>query len=308
MTKNVLILGASGRFGSHCSNAFKDAGWSVRHYDRSTDMNVAAQGCDVIVNGLNPPNYENWETALPKITSQVLAAAKASGATVLVAGNVYNYGTQPGPWSANTPHVPCSKKGRIRVQMERDYHAAAKAGTRVIILRAGDFIDTEATGNFFDLVVVKNASKGKISYPGNPDIPHAWAYLPDLGRAAVALADRRDQLPLFADVPFEGWTLSGDEIAQHISALTDRTMTLKRMPWWPIRIASPFWRLGRELLEMRYLWNTPHALSDDAFAKLVPEFRATPVRIGLGRALPSDVDPDKTMIAADGLTFADQRK
>ena len=44
-------------------------------------------GADVIDNGLNPPNYHNWAKLIPQITADVIAAAKASGATVLLPGN-----------------------------------------------------------------------------------------------------------------------------------------------------------------------------------------------------------------------------
>ena len=85
MTQTVLILGGSGKIGTHAAEAFWNAGWTVRQYDRSTDdMTTAAMGADVIVNGLNPANYANWAKNIPAITQQVIAAAKASGATVII--------------------------------------------------------------------------------------------------------------------------------------------------------------------------------------------------------------------------------
>src|SRR5690606_11144032 len=85
MAKQVLILGASGKIGSHSARAFAHAGWSVRNYDREAgNMSAAAEGADVIVNGLNPPAYHDWEHLVPAITEQVIAAARASGATVIL--------------------------------------------------------------------------------------------------------------------------------------------------------------------------------------------------------------------------------
>src|SRR5690606_25271001 len=99
MTGTALILGASGHFGAHAERAFEFAGWTTRRYSRGTDMSQAARGVDIIVNGLNPPNYHAWDRLIPEITSTVLAAAAGSGATVLVPGNVYVFGRQPAPWS-----------------------------------------------------------------------------------------------------------------------------------------------------------------------------------------------------------------
>src|SRR5687767_8608023 len=92
MTKTVLILGASGKIGRQSAAAFARAGWCVRKHDRLRgNLNEDAQGAAVIVNGWNPPRYHDWENTTPAITRKVIAAAEASGATVIVPGNVYNF-------------------------------------------------------------------------------------------------------------------------------------------------------------------------------------------------------------------------
>ena len=116
MSGTVLVLGASGLFGSHAAKAFAAAGWTVRRYQRGTDMGAAATGVDVIVNALNPPNYHAWDRLIPEITAQVIGAARTSGATVIVPGNVYVYGDQSGPWGPDTPHRPVARKGAIRAR------------------------------------------------------------------------------------------------------------------------------------------------------------------------------------------------
>jgi nucleoside-diphosphate-sugar epimerase len=141
MTKTVLITGASGKVGQHAGRVFAQRGWTVRQYRRGTDMTEAALGCEVIVNGMNPPDYHNWAEEIPRITRLHIAAARASGARVVIPGNVYNYGDDAsGLWSAQTPQRACSRKGRIRVEMEQAYR---ESGVRVLVLRAGNFIDPE---------------------------------------------------------------------------------------------------------------------------------------------------------------------
>ena len=296
MTGSVLIAGASGRFGSNASQAFKDAGWTVRHYRRSEESLLeAARGMDVIVNALNPQNYKNWETEIPRITDEVLEAAKAHGSTVLIPGNVYNFGAHQAPWSETTPQRPNTVKGRVRVEMEEVYRAS---GVRTIILRSGDFIDAGATGTWLDLVCYKGLAKGKFTYPGNPDISHSWGYLPDLGRAAVALVERRETLDRFTDVAFEGFTVTGQEIARTLENILGRSVNLSVMPWWPIRLISPFWGLGRELLEMRYLWEHPHGLSGSLFDALVPDFETTSLEAAIAASLPVEVHPKQPVVRA----------
>ncbi|MGR3497575.1 MAG: NAD-dependent epimerase/dehydratase family protein [Limimaricola soesokkakensis] len=271
----VLILGANGKIGAHSANAFASAGWTVRRYTRGTDMTAAATGCDVIVNGLNPPAYHDWDRIIPAITAQVIDAARASGATVILPGNVYNFGDRGGMWSEATPHRPIARKGRIRVEMEQAYRVS---GVRTVVLRAGNFIDPAHDSDVMGAVFLRDIRKGRITLPGGADVLQAYAYVPDWARAAVMLAERRDTLERFEDVPFPGHAFTAHELKAELEGATGRTLRFARFPWWAMTLLSPVWELARELREMRYLWNTPHSLSPEKLAQLLPEFRPTELR------------------------------
>jgi len=275
MSGKVLVCGASGLFGGQAARAFQAAGWQVSHYRRGTDMAAAAKGMDVIVNAMNPPNYHAWDRLIPEITDQVIAAGLASGATVLVPGNVYVYGDQSGPWGPDTPHRPVSRKGQIRAAMEASYREAAGRGLRVIVLRGGDFIDPSSHRSLWNMVALKGIKAGKVTTLGPEATRRAYAYLPDMARAAVALAEIRATLPAFADVPFAGLNLTMAEVAQGLGRLMGRQMRTGAFPWWAMRLASPFWELARELVEMRYLFQIDHALDPGPMARLLPGFQVT---------------------------------
>ena len=274
MTQTALILGANGRFGRHAALAFENAGWQVTRFDRRTDdLDTAARRTDVIVNAWNPL-YTDWARQVPDLHGRVIRAAKAADATVIVPGNVYVFGAETAaPWSGTSPHRATNSLGRIRIEMERAYR---DSGVRTIILRAGDFLDTEASDNWFDKIMISKLKKGVFTYPGNPDIPHAWAFLPDMCRAAVLLAEQRADLPVFNDIPFAGYTLSGQEAANLVDAATPYDVRLKQLNWLPVQMIAPLWKMGRLLLEMRYLWNTPHWLDDAQLKTLLPDFTPTP--------------------------------
>ena len=275
MTKTALILGASGKIGRHFTAALRAAGWQTRAYTRGTDMNAAAQGCDVIVNGMNPPAYHDWETILPAITRQVIDAAKTSGATILFPGNVYVFGTQPGPWSEDTPHKPCSRKGEIRAQIEAQYRAAAEDGLQIIILRAGDYLAPEIGDSHVDMIYLRAFAKGVVTTMGDPEIERAHVWLPDMARAGAMLADKRADLPTFTDIPLPGLTFSSAQLARTIERQTGRSLRVKPFPWWLFSVTAPLWELAREMKEMRYLYDTPHRLSGSRMAKILPEFQPT---------------------------------
>lgn len=283
MTNTVLILGASGRFGHNASTAFQQAGWQVRHFDRATDtLREAVHGVQVIVNAWNPA-YPDWAAEVPKLHAQVIEAARMVDATVIVPGNVYVYGPDNDPvWQPTTPHKATNPLGLIRREVEAAYR---DSGVRTIILRAGDFIDTQPSGNWFDMIMTKALPRGIFRYPGRTDIPHAWAYLPDLTRAAVLLAESRDALNRFEDITFPGYTLSGGQMRDALSRVTGQELRLKQVNWLPFRLLSPFWKLAACLMEMRYLWNTPHELGGARFNALLPDFEITPVDTALKRAI-----------------------
>ncbi|MEQ9693110.1 epimerase [Shimia sp. SDUM112013] len=274
MVQNVLILGAHGRFGRNAASAFSAAGWQVTTFNRKIDdLMEKARNMDVIVMGWNPA-YPDWARQVPDLHAAVIRAATASGATVIVPGNVYVYGANNGGiWREDTPHLADNPLGRMRISMERAYRGS---GVRTILLRAGDFLDDTASGNWFDMILTKHLAKGVFTYPGRADIPHAWAYLPDLARAAVLLAEKRRELEVFHEVNFPGYTLSGQDIATLIAQVTDAKIRLKQMSWLPIRLAAPVWPLGRCLLEMRYLWDTSHRLESTCFDVVLQGFRHTP--------------------------------
>ncbi|MXQ09789.1 epimerase [Alphaproteobacteria bacterium GH1-50] len=285
MKGTVLILGASGKVGRHSGKAFETAGWTVKRFNRrADDMIEAARGVDVIVNGLNPPNYHDWKTILPAITREVIEAARTSGATVILPGNVYHFGDRPGTWSEKTPARPVSEKGRLRLELERAYR---ESGVQTIVLRGGNFIDPDGDDCVLSAVYLRSIRKGKITLPGPESTRQSFCYLPDWARATVDLAEMRGSLEQFEDIPFPGHTLSAAEIRDTLERALGRKLGFTSFPWAVLTLLSPFLEFAREVREMRYLWNTDHALGGDKFASLLPDFTATDVEAALVSALPS---------------------
>lgn len=288
MSKRVLILGGSGRFGSNCAAAFWNAGWKVKSFERAKDdLDQEVARADVVVNGWNPL-YNQWEEQLPKLTQRLLTAMEGANATLLQPLNVYVYGQDaPQTFEVETEHGATNPLGRIRIDLET---ALRGASFPVIFLRAGDFIDTSASGNWLDRIILAKVSKGVAQYPGALDAAHAWAYLPDLGRAAVQLAEKRADLSQFTEVNFPGYTLTGREVASLASKAVGRPIRLKQMSWLPIALLRPFWPIARYLIEMRYLWNKPHRVSSKSLDEVLPEFVATPAEEAISTAISGILD------------------
>jgi nucleoside-diphosphate-sugar epimerase len=310
-TRTVLVLGANGRLGRAATLAFAAAGWRVlaqmRRAPSSTqpagvqvlqtplhDIQTLAEqaaGAQAVVYGINPL-YTRWDQEALPLAHQGMALAERLGATFLWPGNVYNFGEQmPALLRCDTPQRPSTRKGHQRVALEGEIRARCQAGRlRGAVIRAGDFYGS-GSGNWFDQAIVKDIAKGRLVYPGPLDVPHAWAYLPDLARAFVAVAGRAEA-PTFEAWHFGGHTLTGAELLQGLQAAAaglglqpSGGWRQAGMPWGLIRAVGTVYPLWRELARMSYLWRVPHALDGHALALLTGPQATTPVAAALRCAL-----------------------
>ncbi|WP_458232246.1 NAD-dependent epimerase/dehydratase family protein [Roseateles sp. P5_E8] len=283
--KTALVLGASGGIGGEVARQLRDAGWVVKALQRglgaahetrdgihwlrgdalnATDVAGAAQGCGVIVHAVNPPGYRDWERLVLPMLDNAIAAATAQQATLVLPGTVYNFGPDAlaSPLREDSPQRPVTRKGAIRVEMEARLRKASERGARVIVVRAGDFFGPKAGNNWFSQGVIKPGKPiTSISNPAAPGAGHQWAYLPDVARTMVELLAKREALPAFASFHMAGhWDASGREMAeaiQRVAARHGRAPRIAALPWWLLKLASPFVATFKEMQEMRYLWQQP---------------------------------------------------
>lgn len=284
MAQKVLVLGATGGIGGEVARQLRDAGWQVQALQRGLaqssetregilylrgdalnreDVMRAAQGCSVLIHGVNPPGYRRWnEWVLPMIDNTIAAALK-EGATVVLPGTVYNFGPDAFPLlTEDSPQHPLTRKGQIRVQLEQRLLAATQKGARSIVLRAGDFFGPQAGNSWFSQGMIKPGQAVKrINLPSDPGVGHQWSYLPDVAQTVVQLLNHREQLAPFSTFHMDGhWDADGTQLATAIARCVERNggqAKLRAFPWWLARLVSPFMTTLRELLEMRYLWQTP---------------------------------------------------
>lgn len=159
--------------------------------------------------------------------------------------------------------------------MERQFAQASDIQT--IVLRAGDFIEAECTGNWFDGHIASNVAKGSVMYPGPKDAEHAWAYLPDMARAMVGLAKNRSDLASFEGFGFPGYALTGSALISAIEQAAGRELKHRSMPWFALRVMGLVSPLMREVYEMRYLWEVPHRIDGTKLRETLPDWTPTPL-------------------------------
>jgi nucleoside-diphosphate-sugar epimerase len=242
----------------------------------------AAWGAQVVVHALNPA-YTNaaWKSEVLRMTDASIALARRMEATIMVPGNIYNFGAQmPAVLREDTPQRAATVKGHLRIAMEQQLK---RSGVQSVVIRAGDFFGS-GTGTWFDQAVVKELRKGIVTYPGQRDMASAWAYLPDLARTFVAVAEKRAQLSSFEVFHFRGHSLHGGDWLHTLQTLVG-PLRYRGMPWPLIRIGALFNPTWASLLEMRYLWRTPHALANDKLVTLLGAEPHTSLEVAAQTAL-----------------------
>jgi nucleoside-diphosphate-sugar epimerase len=315
MKSSVLILGARGRFGLAAVHAFAGAGWRVVGLIRpsarvpagsaddsriewvSADLQDtasvarAAQGACVVVHALNPTyTHKAWKAQALPMTDAAISITRALNATMMFMGNIYNFGADmPALLTEDTPQRAKTVKGQIRIAMEDQIR---RSGVPAIVIRAGDFFGN-GTGAWFDQAMAKDIRKAKFTYPGHRDVATAWAYLPDLARTFAEVAARRDRLKRFEILHFAGHSVTGQQwldaiepIAQAEGWVQSGARVPYRQLWWPaIRIGALFVPTWAALLEMRYLWDTAHALDNRKLVALLGAEPHTPFAEAVTRTL-----------------------
>ncbi|MTE01928.1 NAD(P)H-binding protein [Paracoccus sp. YIM 132242] len=297
--RTALVLGATGGVGGAVARALLAHGWAVRGMARDPgkaaaaarnlangiewvkgdamvqdDVVHAAHGTDVIVHGVNPPGYRDWnKLVLPMIDNTIAAARQAGGARIVLPGTIYNFDPAATPvLHENSPQEPRSRKGAIRKELEARLERAARAGEApALILRAGDFFGPHVRASWFAQAMVAPGKPVKRLTVLNRGVGHSWAYLPDLAETFARLLSAPDLLRTFERVQFEGmWDPDGHRMPEAIAAAVGRPRLLERaFPWWLMQIAAPLGGFPREAVDILPFWRHPVKLDNSRLVALL---------------------------------------
>ncbi len=187
---------------------------------------------------------------LPAIRAAAVAAAEAHGATYLALEPLDLYDPAP-PVNEESRVAPAGPRGALQRRLADDLAAAHDAGrVRAVTLRAGPAYGPGVVGSPFGERFVADLLAGRaVRWVGEPDVPQAAAYAPDVGRAAAELATYESALGRV-------W------IAPHAPAIAPRAFaalvaeaggapppTVRPLGPWALRVAAAFRRDARAHLE-----------------------------------------------------------
>lgn len=305
MSESLHVVFGTGPVGIWTARALLEMGRRVRAVNRSgkrpdlmpADAEVvaadasnlqqaveAARGADAVYQALNPP-YHKWAEMFPPLQRAVMDAARAAGARYVSIDNLYGYGPVSGTLAERTPQQPNTKKGRLRLAMTREVLAAHERGDlRVAVLQSSDYYGPGVRLSQFGERTFPPLLAGKAAdVAGSADLPHSYAYIEDVGRAAAVLGTRDEALGRV-------W------FAPHAPAVTQRAMieeACRQLGVAPrirvigpmmMRLAGLFVPAARESVEMLYQFMEPFTVSSAAIESAFG-LEPTPVAEGIRRTL-----------------------
>ncbi|MEV7616645.1 NAD-dependent epimerase/dehydratase family protein [Streptomyces sp. NPDC089799] len=238
----------------------------------------AARGATAI-HGCAAPPYHRWTTGWPPLAASLCAAAEATGAVLVMLGNLYGYGPVDGPLTEDLPLAATGPKGRVRAAAwEQAAALHAQGRIRAVEVRASDFFGPGVTdGGHLAARVVPPLLRGKaVSTLGDPDAPHSWTYLPDVARAMAEVAGEERAWGRAWHVPTQPALSVRDMTVRLAEQAGTAPVPVRRIPPAVLSVTSLFSPLIRELKEIRHQFDRPFTVDSSAYEAAFT-VRATPL-------------------------------
>lgn len=285
VTEQAIRSGRSVRVAQRSRPADLTSGASFQRCDvlDADQVLAAAQGASQIVIAIGMAYVGDvWKVSWPKAMHNLVAAGEATGARIVFVDNLYMYGPQTTPLREDMPLTSYGAKPAARSEATRIWQAASDAGRiRFAALRAPDFYGPHVGQSQLGDVALGAMGRGKqamLILP--PDVPHDFAYVPDLGRAVVTLLDAPD------DVYGQVWhspsapTTTPRKMLEIAAATLNRKLSLMSIPLDLVPVMGLAMPLMREISEMRFQMRTPYRVDWTKFANRFWS-DATPFEVGI---------------------------
>lgn len=297
MTDTHVVFGAAGSLGAAVANRLAADGKQVRAVVRhpqkaqglipesveicavdASDANAAVTACEgaaVVYHCINVP-YTQWTAVMPRVTANILAAARCAKARLVFPGNVYGYGRfQAVGITEDHPKAAVTKKGRLRNELEKELLDAHQSGdVPVVIPRFPDYYGTNVTNPLFGAMFEAAIENKSAMWLANADVLHDLVYIEDAARACVLLADDDSAYGQVWHVPGAG-PMTGRQFIEMVFASVELPPRVKLMSAGFIRFGGLFNPMAREIAEMSYLFAEPQVMNGDKFARAYPQFAYT---------------------------------
>ena len=290
--KKAVVLGASGGMGYAIVKELAERGIAITAFARNEkklqrlfihepqvtimagdvfqldELTAAAKDVDVIFQAVSIP-YIQWEEKLMLMMKNIVATAKVQSAKLAIVDNIYAYGNAGKNISETIEKKPCSKKGRIRLDVE---NMIKQSMVPYIIAHFPDFYGPNAENTILQVTLENIAQDKRAIFVGKQNIEREFIYTPDGAKALVQLALQNEAYGENWNIPGAG-VITGEEINYQKKVAT----ISKKM----VEFLGLFNRNMREVAEMFYLNETPVTLCGKKYEARIGPIPKTSYRDGL---------------------------
>ncbi len=237
--------------------------------DRDAVIKTVRQGNQFVVTIGFAYRGKVWRDVWPRAIGNFVAACEATGARMAFIDNLYMYGPQTAPLVETLPLTAYGQKPAARAVATRLWMEACAMGrARVAALRAPDFYGPGVGLSYLGDTSIGAMAKGKAAvFIGSPDIPHDYAYVPDIGRAVATLLTAPDSAyGQVWHVPCAPTRTTREilELAAEALGVRLRLNSVPEALVGPLGLFVPFLR---ERKEMAFTFDRPYRVDSTKFAK-----------------------------------------
>lgn len=249
----------------------------------STQASAAANGASVVYQALNPP-YHLWREFFPGLQAGALAAAKAANTRYVSIENLYMYDSSK-PMTEDSPVAPVSKKGALRQKMAEEVMAAHMRGeVRATALRSSDYYGPGVLGSALGERVFGNLVAGKkAQIIGSTKMPHSFAYIEDVGRAAAALGTNDKALGQVWIAPHAPARTQG-EMVEEVCRVLGIEPRISAVSPLMMRLVGLFTPAARAGAEMMYEFTATFVVDSSRIEREL-DLSATPIMVAIERTI-----------------------
>ncbi len=228
---------------------------------------AASKDAAAVYQCLSPP-YHRWGDLFPPLQRGLVAGAQAVGARYVSFENLYMYGdTHGAPIGETLPSAAATRKGKVRAAMAAELKALADAGKlAVATARASDYFGPRAREQSpLGTRVIGRALTGKpAQVVGDPDQPHSYTYLADIGRTLAILGTDERALGETWHVP-NARAQTTRELVAMIATDLGHNIKVAPTPKLILRGLGLFNPTIGELVEMLYEFEQPFVVDSSKF-------------------------------------------
>ena len=236
-----------------------------------TQVRQACAGASVIYLCLNA-HFVDWYALFPPRLEKGMEAAAAAEAKLVYHDNVYMYGPVDGPLTEKLPNTTKTRKGKLRGEMADQVLAAHRSGkVTAVIGRSADMYGPGALNSSFNSTLGQRhfypLLNGKtVDILGDIDKPHTYAFVVDVARGLIRLAEQDDADGQVWHIPAAP-TLSQRELMTLAFEEAELPPKIRgsKISGYILRVIGRFQKDVAEVSEMLYQFEKPLVVSHQKF-------------------------------------------